>query len=100
MAKIAKFMRQYADTKLSEAAEIIKAARQSVPTGHMNLDRALHVIDECRAAVEMAEDIDTAATHLRAASRALGHFCSGPATACVSSAIKLIDQAIGGETYG
>ena len=98
MAEIAMFMRNYVDTKLSEATEQIKATRQSVTNGHLNFDRALHVIDECRAAVEKAEDIDTVATHLRATSRALEHFCSGPTKACVSSAIKLIDQAIGGET--
>ena len=99
MAKISDVTRTYVDKKLSAAAENIKAMRQSVPNGLMNFDRALRVIEECRSAIETGEDIDTVAMHLRAASRALEHFCSGPAKACVSSAIKLIDEAIGGETF-
>lgn len=65
----------------------------------MNFERALRAIDECRTAIARTEDIDGVVTHLRAASRALEHFCSGPSKACVSASIKLIDAAIGSATF-
>lgn len=99
MANISDRSRIFVDTHLSDAAESIRAARSSVPEHRMAFDRALRVIDECRTAIHESEDIDTVATHLRAASRAVEHFCAGPMKACVASAIQLIDKAIGGETF-
>jgi hypothetical protein len=99
MAKLSESSRRFVDKKLSDAAANIDAMRSSLLNDQMNVDRALRVIEECRAAVKISEDIDTVATHLRATSRALEHFCAGPTKACVLSAIRLIDQAIGGETF-
>jgi hypothetical protein len=89
----------FVDKHLAEAVQKLGAARHSVPDDTMNFDRALRVLEECRAAIQHTQDIDLVATHLRAASRALEHYCSGPTKACVSSAIHLIDKAIGGELF-
>jgi hypothetical protein len=99
MATISDSSRRFVDAQLAGAAREIEAARQSVRDDQMNFDRALRVLDECRSAVRATEDIDAVAMHLRAASRALEHFCAGPTNACVSSALKLLDRAIGGETF-
>jgi len=99
MAIIPDSSRTFVNEHLSDAAASIRAARTSVPDDQMAFDRALRVLDECRAAIQESADIDIVATHLRAASRALEHFCSGPTKACVSSAIHLIDKAIGGESF-
>jgi hypothetical protein len=99
MAQISKPMREYVDTKLGQAAEEIETTRSLVPrkSGYMNFDMALRVIHECRSAVDAASDIDTVSGYLRTASDALGQFRSGPAEPSVAEAIRLIDQAIGGE---
>ena len=99
MAEISKSTHKSVDMKLSEASETIRSARELVPQPRVDVDRALRVIDECRAAIGTTDDIDTVVKHLRAASRALEHHCAGPSKICVSAAIRLIDQAIGGATF-
>lgn len=99
MANISRSTHQSIDMKLAQAAQHIRAAQTTTPDVHMNFERALRVIDECRTAIAGTENIDAVVTHLRAASRAPEHFCSGPAKACVAAVIKLIDAPIGGATF-
>ena len=99
MAAISESTRRFVDGKLAEAAGQIEAERRHQPPAPMDFDRALRIIEECRAAVRATTDIDDIATHLRATERALEHYCSGATKACVSSAIHLIDRAIQGETF-
>jgi hypothetical protein len=99
MAVISETSRNFVDRKLAEAAGQIEAERRLQPPAPMEFDRALRIIDECRAAVRASNDIDDIANHLRATERALEHYCSGTTKDCVSSAIHLIDRAIQGESF-
>ena len=99
MAAISESTRRFVDSKLAEASGQIHAEQRRQPPAPLDFDRALHIIEECRAAVRATADIDNIATHLRATERALEHYCPGPAKSCVASAIHLLDQAIQGETF-
>ena len=99
MATIADSSRLLVNRILAEAAGQIDTERRLQPHAPMDFDRALRILEECRAAVQATTDIDDVATHLRATERALEHYCSDATKACVSSAIRLIDRAIQGETF-
>lgn len=99
MAAISDSTRRFVDSKLAEAAGQIDVERRQQAPAPLDFDRALHIIEECRAAVRATTDIDDIATHLRATERALEQYCTGAAKTCVASAIQLIDRAIQGESF-
>lgn len=99
MASISDSTRRFIDGKLAEAAGLIGAEQRQDSPGPLDLPRALHIMEECRAAVRATTDIDDIATHLRATERALEHYCPGAAKTCMASAIHLIDRAIQGESF-
>ena len=100
MASMSASMHRYVEMKLLGAAAVIADARDSIPAPaeYRNFDRALQVIEECRSALASVMDLDKVAQILRDAAGELGHYCGGPAEACVNAAIELVGQAIGGET--
>lgn len=99
MARISERARQLVREKLATATESVRAERASGAQHGMDFERALRILDQCSTAIEATDDIDLIADHLRAAERAMEHHCSAPTKACVATAIHLIDEAIGGETF-
>jgi hypothetical protein len=93
-------MHKYVEAKLAGATRAIETAQRETPppAGYTNFDRAIRIIDECRAAIDSSWEVDKVAQHLRATARVLEQLSSGSAARVVAQAIRLIDQAIGGET--